>query len=1812
MTNVRQGLQKRWWWVASTLGLSALLAGAITSSAGAAQDPLPVVLSQRLVLDAQPAQVSLPDGRTLTLTRDGAMLQLADAAQSDRVLHQWTLRSPRRLATLTMLPSGRVLLWGGVNESGQVQPSGLWWDPVRQTFQSANDVRLASRAGHTATVLTDGRLLITGGWSAGPGGTAQAQVWDERANTAAITRTSLMPPRLGHRASLEADGRVRFHGGIDTQGRVFLHDVVFDPDTEGFGPSTTVASLQTNNSPALAGSLPQSGEQDVSPQARLALRFTLPLRVTGLNDTSVSLLGPSGRTAIRVVAAEHGRVVFVTPAQALFPAAHYTLMMEGAYGANGRPLPLIAVDFRTAALAPDGSLVSPTQIQPADAEDAVRLMTGSDAGIAAGCDGQTLHPCAMRHSLAGGAWTPGQDNTASRWRIYGATPYPVHNAGMAHTAARYHVTVLKGRVLRVDEQPVADVEVSIGSHVAHTDANGDFLLFDAPAGKQELYVDGTTASNGKVEYGQFVVGVDIKAGQLTEMPYLMYLPRITARDKIRIPAPLTQETVLTHPDMPGLEIHLPAGAIIRDHKGRLVTELSIVPTPVNRAPFPVAENYPMYFTLEPGGAVIQGLTPEAAKGVRIVYPNYDHYAPGTVSNFWIYNPLEGWRVYGSGKVSPDGRQFIPEEGVALYQTMGGSYNVPVTDPPTEKDQPNDHPPCGCDGTGTGGGATAGDPIDLRTGAFTTDETDIGITDVMAIGLSRHYRQHDNVKRSFGIGTASNYDYTLNSIDYSVMSLVMPNGTEVKFDRYSGAGACGEWHQNGSPTQFEGAVLVCGSDAAWSYGYWMTLRSGTKMFFGAAYHNSGKSPLRGMIDRNGNRLDLTYDAGLLTRITSPSGRTITLTYDTGNRVATAQDAIGRTWSYTYTSDLLTKVTYPDGTYKTIAYDTFTDASITANPDHIGIHRIASVTNRRGIRELLNEYVAATSTAWVTDGAVAANLRKVSKQTLADGTTYVMDYAHSDGTTTGVLVTQPDGSKRRVVFDNGRRYPKSETVGYGSTQAQTFQFERDAYDRLTARTDPLGRRTEYEYDSAGQVIKTTYLAGTPDAKVVRMAYTVDGDLSRVTDAVGRVTTLSYFNRCLTSITDPLNRTSQITCNSNGQPLTITDAAGNITTYHYDGPEMTAVVDPLGRATGFAYDTLGRLVAVRSPDGRISHREYDSNGRIKKTYDPSGNATELSYDAEGNLAAVLLPHGNGVTYTYDSRDHLSERRDALNQPEAWTYDAMGRVATYTDRKQQVIQYVYDVLGRPTTTTYADGSTQTATYDAGNRLLQLDDSAAGTLSWQYDVFNHVLQAAAPEGTVNYEYDTVGRRTGMTAGSQPKVEYQYDAADQVTRILQGSEVVDFQYDVLGRRTQLTLPNGVKTGYAYDAASQLTGLAYVKADNSLIGDLGYAYNTAGQRTTQTGSLASDLLPAASSNNTFDDNNRQTQYQGQALAYDANGNLTNDGARTYTWNARNQLIDIQQGSQNIAHFEYDAIGRRKVRTEGTNTTTYLYDGQDAVQETRGASVLGILTGLGIDERFARGEANNRSYFLADALGSTRELMDSSGNVVQRYDYTPYGQAQASNANLVNPYQYTGRELDDSGLYYYRARYYHPGMGRFVSEDPLRFNGGDWNTYAYVGGDPIAYVDRLGLESPARACGGGPGSAAWAHCAEVPHGSNSMNAQIGLGITGAGLLAVSGECGVGFDTNGHICRYKKICTSGPGDNVGAFAGGGVAMSVGQGPLSAGKSYSNMHVVEGGDVLTLGGAVEVDQDSGAKSVGRGLIGGGEGAFTGKLTCETTTKCW
>ncbi|HEY9157294.1 RHS repeat-associated core domain-containing protein [Candidatus Binatus sp.] len=316
-----------------------------------------------------------------------------------------------------------------------------------------------------------------------------------------------------------------------------------------------------------------------------------------------------------------------------------------------------------------------------------------------------------------------------------------------------------------------------------------------------------------------------------------------------------------------------------------------------------------------------------------------------------------------------------------------------------------------------------------------------------------------------------------------------------------------------------------------------------------------------------------------------------------------------------------------------------------------------------------------------------------------------------------------------------------------------------------------------------------------------------------------------------------------------------------------------------------------------------------------------------------------------------------------------------------------------------------------------------------------------------------------MTVAGQPQVSYAWDNANRLTGLTQGSTSVSLNYDNANRRTSLTLPNGIVVAYTYDSDSHVKGMAWTLAGNP-VGDLEYNYDADGRVIGKTGSFAQTNLPQPVTGNTFNADNEMTAFNGTPLNYDANGNLTDDGTNTYTWDARNQLTAMSGGAN--ASFIYDGFGRRMSKNVAGNTAQFLYDRLNPVQEIQGGTpTANLLTGLRIDERFQRTDPAGTANLLTDILGSTLALTDSTGAIQTQYAYEPFGNGTSIGAASTNSYQYTGRENDGTGLDYYRARYYSPTFQRFIAQDPIGIRSGDLNLYAYVSNSPLNWIDPSGL-------------------------------------------------------------------------------------------------------------------------------------------------------
>ncbi len=233
---------------------------------------------------------------------------------------------------------------------------------------------------------------------------------------------------------------------------------------------------------------------------------------------------------------------------------------------------------------------------------------------------------------------------------------------------------------------------------------------------------------------------------------------------------------------------------------------------------------------------------------------------------------------------------------------------------------------------------------------------------------------------------------------------------------------------------------------------------------------------------------------------------------------------------------------------------------------------------------------------------------------------------------------------------------------------------------------------------------------------------------------------------------------------------------------------------------------------------------------------------------------------------------------------------------------------------------------------------------------------------------------------------------------------------------------------------------------------------------------------------YNSSNELTSTPAVSYTYDKNGNMLtkalSGGTTQYAWDFENRLSSVVlPGTGGTVAFKYDPFGRRiqKAFTQGSTTTTtnYVYDGANSVEEVdQNAAVLARYTqGAGIDEPLAQVRSGMTSYYEQDGLGSVTSLSNSTGSLANTYVYDSFGNLTASTGSIANPFQYTGRDYDpETGLRYYRARYYSADTGRFLNEDPLGFGGGA-DFYSYVSNSPASFTDPLGLAQSSSSTWGG---------------------------------------------------------------------------------------------------------------------------------------------
>ena len=710
-----------------------------------------------------------------------------------------------------------------------------------------------------------------------------------------------------------------------------------------------------------------------------------------------------------------------------------------------------------------------------------------------------------------------------------------------------------------------------------------------------------------------------------------------------------------------------------------------------------------------------------------------------------------------------------------------------------------------------------------------------------------------------------------------------------------------------------------------------------------------------------------------------------------------------------------------------------------------------------------------------------------------------------------------------------------------------------------TPPDGDFLDYEYDAAHRLVAIEDAAGN------RIQYTLDAAGNRTAETTQNAS--ATVTRQLSRTYDLLNRL-----------IEQRDAHTQPTSFGYDANgNQTGTEDAIGIQAEQAFDPLDRLRQALQDVGGIEAQtgfEYDPLDRLTRVTDPKGLNTEYTYDGLGNLIQLSSPDTGITTYSYDQAGNRSTQTDARGITATYSHDALNRLTAITHPDSTLnVAYHYDEanavtgcatsfpVGRLTRMIDASGTTAYC-YDRRGNIIQKRMTIGGitrTVGHAYTKGDRISAITYPDGTtILYTRNTLGQITGVaqdsTERAQPIVPiitsatyrpfgpitqitfaggasqgFSHDGNDWVTAITGTALGLSFEHDARGNIESISETAHTRR-YHYDALSRLTESDYPpEEDPPIYVPMGmplplehYTYDATGNRLSK-----EQNLPQATPYFQFygypADSHRLASIGSQSRTYDAMGNLTAKGNRTFAYGADQRLKQFQINGQTEATYTHNGRGERTIKQADDQTWHFIYDEQGRLlaEYQAGLQSLPRLHRLYVwlDERPVAVQPKEGAYanvwlhIHTDHLGTPRAItLPKQGNpTIWRWNLTdsafgehapdqdPNGGTDSFTFNLRYPGQYFDAE---SGLHYNYFRDYEPGTGRYVQSDPIGLWGGI-NTFAYVLGDPMLLIDPLGLDSYRcrRTLGRRPGQGTlygratqhWYSCVILPDGTEQCSGQ-----------------------------------------------------------------------------------------------------------------------
>ena len=627
---------------------------------------------------------------------------------------------------------------------------------------------------------------------------------------------------------------------------------------------------------------------------------------------------------------------------------------------------------------------------------------------------------------------------------------------------------------------------------------------------------------------------------------------------------------------------------------------------------------------------------------------------------------------------------------------------------------------------------------------------------------------------------------------------------------------------------------------------------------------------------------------------------------------------------------------------------------------------------------------------------------------------------------------------------------------------------------------------------------------------MSYTSDfRNVASVTDARQKRVSYAYDsdNRLLTKMTDSNNHSTQYHYEASTDRLTGVSATASGQTrdvsYTYDEGDRIKSIRHGGTTYAFDYDGFGNQTMVKAGDKTLERYGYaPNNGPLITVAYGNGDTQEILYDKEERIRARRWngESTDAVRYEYDDYGTLEKETDLVNgRIDKDQYDMTGRLVQSTTLEKNT-----GASGEPTVANTHTVQSLEIGYDNYNRVNRLVQSLEGSKTKTGLVYGDASKTQRPglsygltvDGTQRQSlaYDAMARCTKETMtlpGGQKRencftygtLRHLTDTDSLLSAMSNGTESWSYEYDNVGNITKITSGTKVIT-YQYDELNQL-----IRENNGVLGTtVLYTYDAGGNMTSRKTYAYTEGTPQTLQKNenlsyrTDGWKDQLVSWNGYRYVYDAGGNPTLLRGVPLTWGEGRRLKRVSL-SWGTVDFAYDSDGKRVRKTSGGNITTYYYNGNVLSGLVRKASKDAGTTGTGTTVQFVydtqgkpfmlRMNGKTDYFYLYNGLGDVTGLVDSSNQVVVRYQYNSWGKVTStqdtSGVSLatLNPFRYRKYVYDpETGLYCLGSRYYDPEVGRFVNADdtdvifakPQEL--GSKNLYAYCDNNPVAREDYAG--------------------------------------------------------------------------------------------------------------------------------------------------------